>query len=708
MKLAEVSITDFISGDDKVFIIPPFQRNYSWTKQNCKELFDDLIGLLRAKNKQKNHYFGNIIYFNGENQGATSREFILIDGQQRVSTVLLLLCALRDIARTKSDDFLANQIERRYLLTNERNPEDTFRVRLKQTAYDAESFSSIVKNEPKNSNSDIYRNYEFFKESIKNCGFTPSEILDAISQLMIIEINLDIQNDLTAVQKIFEKINSTGRPLTAGDLIRNFLLITKSTKEQERLYKNYWVKIEEQISNEYIPLFAKSFLVLHLCSEIKNENEIYLKFKDYFNDTEHEIILQEMKRYAQYFHYFIFEDIPDEKINRTIQRLNIFKSNDAYSLLMYLFDILYNKDNETLLSIMDLICDYITRYRIVRPSTGGGAMRSIFNQILQKLKNEDIAATHEAIITELSNNFSEAGRFPSNEEFKQKLQESVGRNIDYLKIVLMQIEDYETKNCKIQYNKVSLEHCMPQTLSDQWEIDLGGAEEAARIYSRYLNSIGNLCLMSQGYNSQNSNKIWSEKRVNAKNIQFKNTRELEEYETWTEADIVKRGQNLAERACRAITGPIPRTRPISKKVEAVTGTFRFDELSKDSDFSYSSIKAIIYNNVETKISTWKNLLVEICKIAYATNAERFVHLVENNIIHKSRTTYSPTEKDPIISEEEKKFIKAYPIPETKYFIEGVLSSNRTIHFSKEILKYFNITEQVQIVFVSKTNQETNY
>ena len=218
MKASETNVLSFIGGLDKVFIIPPFQRNYEWSKKQCEELFHDIE---KAYYKKKTHYLGNVVYYFGENNGAEFQELILVDGQQRISTIVLLLCAIRDCE--KDSDF-KDKVTSRYLKNDTKN--DKFRIRLKQTSYDYQSFISVVEKKPvQNDESNIVKNYNIFLDLLNKTEIPLNEIYNTIQKLEIVGVNLQIENDLETIQTIFEKINSTGKPLSPADLIRNYLLI---------------------------------------------------------------------------------------------------------------------------------------------------------------------------------------------------------------------------------------------------------------------------------------------------------------------------------------------------------------------------------------------------------------------------------------------------------------------------------------------------
>ena len=289
MKAVEQTVLGVIGGLDKVFIIPPFQRNYEWGFEQCDELFSDIIN---ASLSHKPHYLGNVVYYPGKNNSASYGEYILVDGQQRVTTILLLLCAIRD---TSQDENLKRKINNRFLIND--TTDERFRIRLKQTSHDSNPFIAIVDNTLRNndySDSNLVKNYKHFIELILSSEINPINIFEAMPILEVVDVNLNV-NDLSSVQTVFEKINATGKKLTPADLIRNYLLLSDSAEEQESLYKRYWVRIEDNVTNNYISKFAHDYLVMNVYDDVSEEN-IYKQFKAHFENSQatHSDILIEM------------------------------------------------------------------------------------------------------------------------------------------------------------------------------------------------------------------------------------------------------------------------------------------------------------------------------------------------------------------------------------------------------------------------------
>jgi uncharacterized protein with ParB-like and HNH nuclease domain len=284
----------------------------------------------------------------------------LIDGQQRVTTILILLCALRD---NIDNNVLKEKINKQYL-KNEAEIE-RYRVRLKQTAYDAAAFEALIENrfDDINPKSNVMKNYNAFCNLIKKSSNDALKIFNSIAKLEIVDARLQISNNLKAVQTIFEKINSTGKQLTAADLIRNLLLLTKSSKEQERLYTQYWLKIEKNLGSEIISVFARDYLIMKTYDDVKDD-EIYQQFKKFVLGKDNEIILKELLRYSQKYAFIKFENCPVKAINKYLKIFNLLETKDIYPLYLYLldkFEIENNKSIELLENIFKVLSDFLIR-----------------------------------------------------------------------------------------------------------------------------------------------------------------------------------------------------------------------------------------------------------------------------------------------------------------------------------------------------------
>lgn len=697
MKASDSSVLDFISGRKKSFIIPPFQRNYEWTETQCEDLFNDIVS---SFNKNKEHYLGNVVYYIGKNSGATFQEYILIDGQQRITTLLLLLCALRDSGK---DENLTSTIDNDYLL----NPNnEKFRIRLKQTSYDYQNFSDIVeKRKIRDEECNIAKNYRKFIKLIEETSLSVTDICNTIENLKIVDVNLQIDDDLEAVQTIFEKINSTGKPLSPADLIRNFLLISSSAQEQESLYQNYWVEIEKAIGTDYISKFAQDYLILKTCDDVEKDL-IYQKFKKFFteNQTSHETVLKEMLKYSRFYSWIINQNCEDAKLGKSIEELNVLQTADCYCLYIYLMAELYETDLEELRKIFNLLSDFMLRYRIVAPGGGGGSLRSVVHQLLDKFSNENIKLNFDNLYFELSNSSSKSGRFPDDEEFSNALKISKKANHRYGKVLYRKIEEDGKKYISIPLSEITVEHLVPQTPTKWWDDNFGGKDKSIFAYEKYLNSIGNLTIMSQGGNSVNSNKPWSEKLKQISECQFLITSDIsKKYLTeWKENQIEERNDEIAKLACKVVTPPLPRTRQITS-VSVVTGNYPISDES--TNMNGSEIVSLLYNGNAYEIGAWNQLFNTVCKICYDIDSAKFEKIVEENKIHKSKNLKDGSGKCPFITKNAELLVDVKKIGESEYYSESVLSCISSRKISKQLLDLYNITDQFEIFVKEKSTEE---
>ncbi|MDD6418590.1 MAG: DUF262 domain-containing HNH endonuclease family protein [Clostridium sp.] len=695
MKAVDSKISSFIGNSDRVFIIPPFQRNYAWSINQCEELFSDIVD---SYYKNNSHYIGNIVYYEGTNNSASFNEFILIDGQQRITSILLLLLAIHN--KLPNNDYNKQAIYNRYL-TNSIGPEKR-RVKLKQTENDEDIFDKIVQNQSLTEDekkSKIFENYNYFMQKLdeieKNIPLL--DFYNTIGNLSIVDLNLQ-DNDLEAVQKIFEKINSTGKPLTTADLIRNYLLIAQTADEQLRLYKNYWVKIEELYQDtELISDFAKHYLITKR-SDWVEEDKMYATFKSYFSnvDITKEKVLGEMLRLSKFYNWFKYANSDNSNINMMLKELNILKSDDMYCLLLIIFDKLYYSDTAELIKILDLLVDFMIRYRIVSLSNGSADLRSTLYNLLNKITSEEIELNYENTKRVLSNSPSPNGRFPNDEEFKNALQSKV--NTSYAKALLYKMEYKSTRNIQVDIDKITIEHILPQIMSDEWKLYLGGDEKSMIIHNTYLNCVGNLAMLSASYNSSNSNKMWSFKKNILKECQFMLTQEVSKYDEWTEINIKDRNENLSKKAIELISGPYPREveyTSMESSEEFTPGIY--DITDKKLNVTGKSIKSLIINNDVYTIYNWKDIIPKLCEKLYEIDSKKLQEVMSTNKIHKSTSKRNyPFGKDPIFAFDKKYLVSEYYFEPLKCYVECSLSAIASCGYACDLLRAFKMEDKVKI------------
>ncbi len=724
MKVEERKILDFLEGNNKTYVIPPFQRNYSWDEKQCRTLFNDICSLYEKQNELQTeikkasskyvrdalkgesenciHYLGTIIWYEGENNDSSYRECILVDGQQRLTSVLLLLCAIRDII---SDEIKKNSITEDYLKNKNRN--NGYSVRLKQTEYDDECFRNIVEGlKLNNEESNVKKRYDTFKELLKEkeSEIPPEDILEMLNYVKIVSINLE-KMSLEWIQTVFEKINSTGKPLSAADLIRNYLLIANDNREQTRLYKDYWLKIEKKVGTENILKFIVIYLVICTCkADDISETTLYSQFKDYFNneinntsdddDKREEIrekIMTDMLALSEYYEWLCFDRCDNEKIKRNIKYIKKLEATNFYSVCVYCLSKLSKENENEMEKIFDLFTDFLIRYRIVSPSSGGGALNSVISDLLRGFTADEnskdyIPLKYDSILYKLSNSRTPNGRFPTDEEFKAKLIQS--ENYKFRLILLLRIEDVKKPNdFTINIDEASVEHLLPQSVVDGkkrnaqlWRKYLGEEKQVKRLCNEYMHCIGNLALLPKKVNSSISNSIWSEKIQALKEYSNISTTNgiADDYPEWKEDNIKERNKRMAQIACESITSPLKRDIPYQPYEDFVS-------LSDLENVTSKKIDSLMYNNEEVDITgssqgvSWKDFLKAVCKTAYEVDAVKFNGAYQGNKFNRKQST-------PLISKE--KINEKYELVDNIdfYVLSNGLNANNAFKYAKHIIE----------------------
>lgn len=344
----------------------------------------------------------------------------------------------------------------------------------------------------------------------------------------------------------------------------------------------------------------------------------------------------------------------------------------------------------------------ITRY--CEPFVGGGALRSVVQSLIDKMQSGQIQCSFDDIQFELSNSSSKSGRYPDDDDFKASLMISKKNNHNYGRAILLAIEEFETKNIPVDFDDVTIEHLMPQTLSDWWIKNLGGKDKAELTYNNYINCIGNLAPLLGAYNSENSNKPWTDKVQIMKDVQFKTTKEVLSKTEWNELSIIDRNGSLADRACKAILAPIPRTRSYTSQKtfdDFIPGVYPITDL--DTDMNGSDMKSVSVNGKEISLESWNQLLVKVSEYVLTIDSAKFDNIVKTNLLHKDKKSKNPPEYDPILSEN-KTFVNAgKKISASKYYAEGNISCSRARFFTNLLLQQYGLADSCLITVDKKAD-----
>lgn len=557
MKAVETNLLKFLQGT-KQFIIPIYQRKYSWTINQCHQLWNDI---LRAAidEKIKGHFVGSIVYIErGLYQISSVPQLLVIDGQQRMTTLTLFLLALGK-AIEESDrtwDITKKKIMNYYLVNNEEEGEYYHKLILTQS--DKETLISLISDKklPEDLSQRVYANYSFFLENIKNSGVDLNMLFQGISKLIVVDISLDRDNDNP--QLIFESLNSTGLDLSQADLIRNFVLMKLEPKAQTELYSEYWYPMERSFENQndstLFDRFMRDYLTVKT-GKIPNIQDVYAVFKDYvYQQSERTVhsTVEDIYRYSKYFVKLAFQTEKDKEINQVLIDINTLKVDVSYPFLLEIYDDFEHQklSKNDFVTILKLVEAYVFRRAICGVPTN--SLNKTFAVLIKEIDKESyLESTTAAFLLKESHR-----RFPKNEEFSQELLVKDMYNFRNRNYWLRKLENHNRKEI-VDIESYTIEHIMPQNqnLLPEWRKDLGVNWE--EIQKSYLHTLGNLTLTR--YNSELSDKPFLQKRDmegGFADSPLRLNRGLGKLNVWNEDEITKRAHSLVDLAVQVWEYPL--------------------------------------------------------------------------------------------------------------------------------------------------------
>ncbi len=550
-----MKLLDFIGkSQEKQFVIPIYQRVYSWEKEQCKQLWDDIIKT-GGNDQIEGHFIGSIVFVHDSIYTTNYNELLIIDGQQRLTTITLLFIALRDYLNDE-DEFLEKfsrqKIQNRYLINSDEKGDKKFKLILSEP--DRDTLLSLIdenRRKPNEPSLKIMENFKLFEEWIRKNTDKLETIFKGLDKLMVVEISLERGKDNP--QLIFESMNSTGKDLTQTDLIRNYILMGLEPEKQKIFYKKYWRAMEENFKqNETLfNQFVRHYLTIKT-REIPNINKVYEAFKRYQQERgiETEVLLQDLQKYCGYFCRIVFKKEDDNKeLNKALSFLVDLEMDVIYPLLLELYSdysdgVLSEAD---FIPIIALIESYICRRAVCGLGTNG--LNKVFPFVTKKINKVQYLESIKAHFVCLT----EKQRFPNNDEFKKLFITIDFYHFQKREYFLERLENFNTKE-PVNTQECTIEHIMPQTLTEEWKRDLG--ENFQAIHDKYLHTIGNLTLT--GYNSEYSNNSFQEKRDMEKGFKqspLKLNQSLKDLESFGEKEIEKRANDLADWALKIWTYP---------------------------------------------------------------------------------------------------------------------------------------------------------
>ena len=549
MKATEAKLLAFLKESSQ-FVIPIYQRTYSWTEKECRQLWDDIVRT-GSNDGVSAHFVGSIVYIQkGLYQISTQSPVLVIDGQQRLTTVTLLIAALAKAlgATEPLEDFSAEKLRGYYLVNPLEKEERRHKLILSQT--DKVSLTAIVDGAeiPKEHSIRVVQNFRYFEEWIAGCKNDFVAVCKGLAKLMVVDVALTRDQDNP--QLIFESMNSTGRELSQADLIRNFILMGLEPELQTRLYEQFWRPMEVDFGQEaygtHFDAFMRHYLTVKT-GEIPNVSEVYEAFKAHARSPETaqagiEALVRDIRAFARYFCAMALGAEPDANLKLAFHDLRELKVDVAYPFLLELYGdyAAGTLPGQDFVTAVRLIEAYVFRRAICAiPTNSMNKTFATFTKVLKKDRYLESIRAHLQLLRSYR-------RFPSDEEFRRDLQTRDLYNFRSRSYWLRRLENHGRKE-RVAVDQFTIEHILPQNenMSAAWKTALG--PEWERVQQTWLHTLGNLTLT--GYNSEYSDRPFTEKRDMTggfKESPLKLNAGLGQLDQWNEDAIKSRASKLAD------------------------------------------------------------------------------------------------------------------------------------------------------------------
>lgn len=677
-------VNDFIDPNRRQYVIPVYQRNYEWTKDQCEKLFFDI--LVAAKN-DKTHFCGSIVYAPLKEENKI-QYYIIIDGQQRLTTIYLLLKAMLDEAEDdKTRDVLLDT-----LLNKDKfdkfGIDKASKLKLKPIKSDEEQLSILMDDnankEKIDKNSGIWKNYALFRELIKKeliDGAYVKDIYKGVENLFCAKILLDKEDN---AQEMFERINSTGIPLSLADKIRNFVLMTEV--DQEHLYTKYWLEIERLLSKEDMKAFLLDYLNLKR-EGFSKEVEAYEDFKNIYKNqygnckNGKEEVLKELLHYAKQYHIFLYADSKyGDEVNALLTNMQELKQTTVFLFLFRVFDDFENKviDEPTLEKILRFLRSYSIRRLICEVGSNSlrGLYKSLYDRVFNNIANKE--HYYDSIIC-FFKQLTSKDAIVNDSSFVEALKyKNLYRKNALCKYLLGAIENQGKEQVKV--DSLTIEHIMPQNknLSTYWQKMLG--ENWQAVQEKYIHTLGNLTLT--GYNSELGDKPFLEKKAL---IESKDSKvvtlysDVKDKNEWVVDNIEARAERLAKIILKLCSIEEP---------ETVVSFYdpRYKEYSCDEPDKATNKwpNYYILQGERVNVTNFSQMLRSVVDRLYILDDRIIKQMAynEENPINSSKSILFTYYKDKINSE--------YKVADTGIYLRTGFSSSHIITIIKALLVKYDI------------------
>lgn len=687
-------LNDYIEPNKKQYCIPVFQRDYAWTEEQCTKLFEDIV---MAYKKDRPHFCGSFVYAPlGSKKHIDS--YIIIDGQQRFTTLYILIKALADSA----DDDRDKEALQRYLYNEDKfdryGLDEKSKLKLKPVKTDNYQLlllmSGKIEQMDKSRRGIIYHNYMLFMQLIKSFLEESSAnsvlmINDGIEKLICADIRLDTDDN---AQEIFERINSTGIKLGLADLIRNYILMTDT--DQERLYEEYWLTVQNLLPDKLLDNFFIDYLNMKSDGFVK-ESEAYKRFKQVYVEGKYdnEKMLKEILHYAKQYYVFCYgsSDFGAE-VNKALAGLRKLKQTTVYLFLFRVFDDYENGiiNKNELARVLKMLLSYSIRRLVceIGSNTLRGLYKTLYGRVFEQKENKN--TYYDSLVSFFLQQTSK-NTIPSDNEFVTALQEKNLYSKNALcKYLLCAIENQGKET--LDTENLSIEHIMPQNknLSMSWQKMLG--ENWQSVHEKYLHTLGNLTLT--GYNSELGDKPFEKKKEKLEEtithiaVLYSDVKDKSE---WNSVNMEKRAKRLAEIILKLFPIEQPKT-----KIEFTDPHYKLYTLANPDDATYKTVNYFEFLGERVNVSSFAEMVRSIAQILYD---------MDNSIIDDMAKKHEPLPEwtTPAFSYEEDGVRNPFKLRNCNIYISTGYSASACIFFIRGLMKKYEFDISEDFVYSAKPN-----
>lgn len=687
-------LNDYIEPNKKQYCIPVFQRDYAWTEEQCTKLFEDIV---MAYKKDRPHFCGSFVYAPlGSKKHIDS--YIIIDGQQRFTTLYILIKALADSA----DDDRDKDALQRYLYNEDKfdryGLDEKSKLKLKPVKTDNDQLlllmSGKIEQMDKSRRGIIYHNYMLFMQLIKSFLEESSAnsvlmINDGIEKLICADIRLDTDDN---AQEIFERINSTGIKLGLADLIRNYILMTDT--DQERLYEEYWLTVQNLLPDKLLDNFFIDYLNMKSDGFVK-ESEAYKSFKQVYVEGKYdnEKMLQEFLHYAKQYYVFCYgsSDFGAE-VNKALAGLRKLKQTTVYLFLFRVFDDYENGiiNKNELARVLKMLLSYSIRRLVceIGSNTLRGLYKTLYGRVFEQKENKN--TYYDSLVSFFLQQTSK-NTIPSDNEFVTALQEKNLYSKNALcKYLLCAIENQGKET--LDTENLSIEHIMPQNknLSMSWQKMLG--ENWQSVHEKYLHTLGNLTLT--GYNSELGDKPFEKKKEKLEEtithiaVLYSDVKDKSE---WNSVNMEKRAKRLAEIILKLFPIEQPKI-----KIEFTDPHYKLYTLANPDDATYKTVNYFEFLGERVNVSSFAEMVRSIAHILYD---------MDNSIIDDMAKKHEPLPEwtTPAFSYEEDGVRNPFKLRNCNIYISTGYSASACIFFIRGLMKKYEFDISEDFVYSAKPN-----